>query len=188
MKVCPNCEKKHNKSTILCAPCYRLKSLYGTTNPSHWNRICTICSKDYVSKNGYARFCSLCKDKFNLKPHIVKNRKRLNQPLNYIPKNKAKNGEGHLSKNGYKYITKCGHANCGRYGRILEHIYIMSNHLGRPIRKNETIHHKNGIKNDNRIENLELWHKGQPPGQRVEDKINWAKELLEQYGDCVKRN
>lgn len=40
----------------------------------------------------------------------------------------------------------------------------------------------NGIRDDNRIENLELWHKGQPPGQRVKDKIEWCIEFLNGYG------
>lgn len=57
----------------------------------------------------------------------------------------------------------------------------MEQYLGRPLLKNELIHHKNGIRNDNRLDNLELWSKGQPAGQRVEDKIRWAKELLYQY-------
>jgi hypothetical protein len=44
------------------------------------------------------------------------------------------------------------------------------------------IDHINGQRSDNRIENLELWSTSQPAGQRVEDKIAWAKDLLESYG------
>jgi hypothetical protein len=58
----------------------------------------------------------------------------------------------------------------------------MSNYLKRPLLKGETVHHRNGIRDDNRLENLELWSHSHPPGQRVEDKIQWCKEFLEQYG------
>lgn len=94
---------------------------------------------------------------------------------------KAK-GEGNINWAGYKRIVIHGHPNSNTKGRVLEHVVIMGNHIGRPIQKGETIHHKNGDRLDNRIENLELWDHLHPPGQRVEDKIAFYKEYLERYG------
>ena len=89
---------------------------------------------------------------------------------------------------GYILIWKPDHPQCKSAGYIHEHRLIMSEFLGRPLAPEETVHHKNGDRSDNRIENLELWSKSHPAGQRVLDKIEWAIQFLLQYGAEIKIN
>lgn len=70
-------------------------------------------------------------------------------------------------------------------GRAYEHRLVMEAHIGRLLLAHENVHHINGDRSDNRIENLEIWNVSQPPGQRVPDKVAWAIELLELYAPEV---
>jgi hypothetical protein len=63
-----------------------------------------------------------------------------------------------------------------------EHHLMMEHHLGRRLRAHETVHHRNGVRQDNRLSNLELWAKPHPPGQRVADLVAW---VVREYHDEV---
>ncbi|WP_442816133.1 HNH endonuclease [Streptomyces sp. NBC_01233] len=57
----------------------------------------------------------------------------------------------------------------------------MEQTLGRDLFEDETVHHINGVRDDNRPENLELWSSRHPKGQRVDEKVAWALEILARY-------
>lgn len=83
---------------------------------------------------------------------------------------------------GYVYLKVGNTRKLGRAAYVSEHRHVMETHLGRQLLPGENVHHINGNKQDNRIENLELWISSQPSGQRVEDLLEWANEIIERYG------
>jgi hypothetical protein len=88
-----------------------------------------------------------------------------------------KGGDARKNKRGYLEIRHG--VNRGK----LEHRVIYEEYYNIKLNPHQSIHHLNGDKTDNRIENLELWDKSQPYGQRVEDKINFYKKLVSEYKD-----
>jgi len=86
-----------------------------------------------------------------------------------------------VDKFGYVQIWKPEHPNAKMAGYIHEHRLVISEKLGRPLLSHENIHHKNGKRSDNRLENLELWTTIQPAGKRPEDLLEFAKEIIKLY-------
>lgn len=82
--------------------------------------------------------------------------------------------------NGYVMVWAPDHPHAQK-GRVFGHRLAMERAIGRVLLPGESVHHRNGVRDDNRIENLELWVSHHPNGQRVEDKVQWAVEFLLRY-------
>ena len=91
-------------------------------------------------------------------------------------------GEGSLSHGYWKVVVPPEERHLSNGERaVAEHRLVMAHHLGRPLLPDEVVHHRNGNRTDNRIENLELWSTYQPKGQRAQDKVAYAVEILRRY-------
>lgn len=126
------------------------------------------CSVDGCERQAHTR--GLCN------AHYIRSRKNTDVSKPLRKRAGPGNGSRWKDRNGYVVLTLPG-----KQGRIVEHRHVMEQALGRKLLPDESVHHKNGVKDDNRLENLELWASTQPSGQRVEDLLTWAKEIIARY-------
>lgn len=182
--------------TKICSKCKQAKSFDGFhKNASCRDGLqgwCIVCQKtdneyrkkDYgpcgvlgCSRVATIKHCLMCKAHYERKFLSAET-----VPLESPIKTKKYAGSSSINPSGYRIFRMPSHPNAFKNGIVSEHVFVMSRELARPLLPHESVHHKNGMRSDNRIENLELWSRSQPPGQRVHDKIEWMKSFLSTYG------
>lgn len=181
-RKCEKCSSIFTDVGNICRPCR-----YQKRKENHKYLPCQSCGREgFMKMNIKLGLCNTClrKKREIEEPGFKEKRILLNRIMHRKYRGKDVNAPLRVpkgiwtNKEGYVLLFKQGHPNASPKGSLAQHTYVMSEHLGRPLRKGESVHHKNGIRDDNRIENLELWDRNQPTGQRVEDKIAWCKEYL----------
>ena len=163
--VCPTCSKTFElpksdhriiagKQVFYCSrECYR--EWYRAKN----TRACPICGNEFIAKRSSQKVCSTeCRRKY--------------KSMNVEHKAYMENGYIVEYQKGYN-----------KKGNVKQHRRIMEEHLGRKLEPYEVVHHINGVKTDNRIENLQLMTASEHSSlHRLEEKAN-GKHLFGGYNN-----
>lgn len=153
---------------------------------------CGQCGKDFLVSSRHKK-CSSCrhenyKKRYNKRCGCGKQIQQQSQMCRTCA-NREKQGEylgksRYLTKKGYVYIRIPEHPRANKVtGFVFDHILVMEQKLGRYLLAGENVHHVNGIRDDNRPENLELWIRPQPSGIRAKDAVIWARRILALYNN-----
>lgn len=123
-------------------------------------KVCGHCGEDYVNFMPRSKFC--CRRCAGMQMSNLRTYPNGPDDIHWRG--------GRKRDHGYVRLWKPDHPRCDSKGYFMEHRLVMEQKLGRLLERHEQVHHLNGIRDDNRVENLELWSKSHPSGVRVHDK------------------
>lgn len=133
---------------------------------SGWYGKCSVCSGNLGRNEGENTTTGICRHCYGLEHHGKAHSHWIGR---------KKNNEG------YVFVKVNGHPNAQRGGYVAEHRFVVEKRLGRYLYPDEQVHHKNGVRDDNRDENLELRVGAHGSGITIEEAISWAKEIINRY-------
>jgi hypothetical protein len=160
------------KSRGMCHAHYQRWRTHGDPRPHIPLRAAGECDVDGCDRPRYAR--KLCNTHY--RRLLQTGDARPHEPIRIVT------GQGSFSHGYWKVPVSAEERRLvDGQPHALEHRLVMARHLRRPLRSDEVVHHINGNRTDNRIENLELWNTSHPKGQRIEDKVAHALMILRTY-------
>jgi hypothetical protein len=184
-------KKKRQAAECVVAGCSR-KPASRDMCAAHYQRVLTGRSLDHplrYRESKRTELCTVegCKRRTKARNLCRFHYRRMKLGIPFDAPVRARRGTGFTNKCGYREVVARGHPNAHKSGYILEHRLVMSETLGRPLKKGEIVHHKNGIRNDNSPGNLVVWHIGHPAGQELSDKLRWVREFLSEHGSPAEK-
>lgn len=158
-KICKVCKKSFShQASRMKSRKFCSKICSGVSRRNRRTKTCGFCGKEYQAAKWYFKRTKFC----------------------------SKECANDASRTSY--LTDSGYVASSVLGEhTLEHRSVMGRHLGRKLESHETVHHKNGIRTDNRLSNLELWTSRHGRGARVEDLEKDAIQRLIEAGYLVIR-
>lgn len=133
------------------------------------------CWRENRKKGSEWRSCLQCGKRFWANPSTVKSGR--GKCCSRACSSKSQRVERMITTQGYVLVECERHPRAKKTGKVLEHILIVEQDIGRLLRKDERIHHLNGKREDNRIDNLEIRRVGTHPAGVGE--IDMVKTLVE---------
>ena len=146
-------------------------------------RLCRECGREFQPSSRHLR-CPACRSKAVCACGRPRHAKSATcSDCRTVATSANGNWKGGITRHkaGYVMVRAPGHPRARRSRYVFEHILVAEELLGRYLEPDESIHHRNGVRDDNRPENLELWTRPQPSGIRVSDAIHWARTILDRY-------
>lgn len=167
---------------VKCEICGNMFLATRRSKKSKFARVCSYECSGKLRRTRLKRQCMYCGKIFRQIRSVVERNKRGGSFCSqecYHAHGYAERIVGRKIEHGYIRVYAPDHPfSKGKSGYLFEHRLVMENMLGRALVKGESVHHIDGNRANNAPENLELWGRGQPAGQRMKDLYRSDMERL----------